>query len=130
MGRLCVFDPDDFLNVARKIIGSDYEKVEAVMRTAVSRAYYSSFLACKQFAISQGEINLKQYDRADHPRHGEVHRAVRDALMEVDRSDAASFLYDLSSRRVVADYKILETVNKNDAIEAIELSLKIKQQIQ
>jgi len=125
-----MFDPDNFLVLAQKIMESDYEEVEAVMRTAVSRAYYSSFLACKQFAISQGEISLRQYDREDYPRPGEVHSKVREALKEVGFHDIASFLLDLCSRRVVADYKVLDTVNKSDAKEAVELSLKIKEQIQ
>lgn len=99
------------------------------MRTVVSRAYYSAFLLCKQFAIDQGEIYLREYDRVDYPRPGEVHSAVRNAMIEVGFGHLASMLLNLFDRRVIADYKMAETVNQEDAEEAIELSEAIEGQI-
>lgn len=122
-------NPKDFLSIARRIIESRYREREAVMRTVVSRAYYSSFLVCKEFAIDQGEIDLRRYDRNDFPRKGEVHSAVREALMNVHLGHIASMLLDLFDRRVVADYKIAEIVQREDAEESIQLSEKIEKQI-
>lgn len=121
-----MFEPNDFLDLSMKLIDSDYKEIEAMMRTVVSRVYYSSFLKCKQLAINHGQIQLKQYDRKDFPRKGEIHQAVRDALHEIGLGHVASKLYDLFERRVIADYKVVDDVKRPDAKEAIELSMNIK----
>lgn len=123
-------DAADFLRIACKIMESRYEELEAAMRTVVSRAYYSSFLKCKQCAIRQGQIQLRQYDRDNFPRKGEVHVAVRNAMFEIGLGHVAGELLDLFERRVVADYKLRKTVDRGDAEDAIELSMRIAQNIQ
>lgn len=123
-------DAADFLKIACKIMEPKYEEEEAAMRTVVSRAYYSSFLRCKQCAIRQGQIQLRQYDRDDFPRKGEVHAATREAMIEIGLGHVAGELLDLFDRRVVADYKLWETVDRGDAEDAIELSMRVAQNIQ
>lgn len=125
-----ILDAADFLKIARKIMESRYEEEEAAMRTAIGRAYYSSFLKCKQCAIRQGQVQLLQYDRDDFPKKGEIHAAVRDSLHNVGLGHVAGELLDLFERRVVADYKLQETVDRRDAKDAIELSTRIARNIQ
>ena len=121
-----VFNPKDFLGLAQRLLSSTFKEREATLRTAISRAYYSCFLVCKQIAINNGEIWLKDYDKEDFPRPGEIHQAVRDALFNLSLGDVASKLYSLFEKRVNADYKIFETIVDKDVHEAIKIALDIE----
>ena len=121
-----MIDPDDFLRLAKMLAAESFAKNEAALRTAISRAYYSSFLKCKMFAVENGQIQLREYDRPEHPRPGEIHRAVRDALFEIDYGRIAAKLKGLFDMRVTADYRHQDTVDNRAAGEAINLSEDIK----
>lgn len=103
----------------------EFAETEAVLRTAVGRAYYSSFLKCFRLAVEFGRRELLEYQRSEHPRVGEIHRAVRDALFDIEFGNLASKLKDLFDKRVTADYYPAHTVDRHCAEEALELSQNI-----
>ena len=87
------FDWGEFLNLARKLLKS---KEESVLRTSVSRAYYSAFHRAMDF----GEVYCDFIRRND----GDDHRNIRKSLDTNFRSMSLSLgrLYD---NRRQADYK-------------------------
>ena len=124
-----MFDPIDFLELAKKIRTSTFPESEASMRTVVSRSYYSSFLLSKTFAIDQGCLGLREYDKPSFPRPGEIHVAVRNALSDLHLGHIASLLLELFLKRVDSDYYLHLHIDEGIADDALELSEKIKQLI-
>jgi uncharacterized protein (UPF0332 family) len=62
------FDPKDFLETAKILIGDTKYANESTYRTCVSRAYYSAFLVCRAF--------LEKKHGFHSSRSPDVHRLV------------------------------------------------------
>ncbi|MBI4287706.1 MAG: hypothetical protein HY671_04655 [Chloroflexi bacterium] len=91
------FDPNEFKNVALAL--TQGSPSEAQMRTAISRAYYSLFLAASHHFF--GNTGPPRKLR----KHG-VHTATIDRLRQVSTTLAGQ-LDELRELRVQADYKLL-----------------------
>lgn len=85
------FDPTGFLDIAKDLSKKDEE---ALLRTAIGRAYYATFL------VARDKTGIKERDR--------VHSKVITALIR-NRSHRAlgNQLEKLRRLRVVADYEML-----------------------
>jgi len=103
-----MFDPLNFLNLAEKLAEKDEE---AHLRTAISRAYYASFL------IARDKLRIKV-------QIPEVHREVIKELY-TKSSIAAENLHLLRRLRNFSDYDVLIKVNTEDARKAIESARNI-----
>ncbi|HEX7575972.1 MAG TPA: hypothetical protein VF360_06285 [Candidatus Methanoperedens sp.] len=104
-----MFDPSDFLDLAREI-GT---KNEARIRTAVGRAYYASFLAIRN-AIAIEE------------KTPEVHRKVL-SMLYTKNAVIATKLHYLRRQRNIADYDTKLVMKAEDADIAVKLALEITQ---
>lgn len=91
------FDPDEFMRIAVAL--TQGTPSEAQIRTAISRAYYSLFLAASHYFFGNAgpPRNLR--------KHG-VHSATIDRLQQVNTTLAGQ-LDGLRELRVQADYKLL-----------------------
>jgi hypothetical protein len=84
------FDPLEFLRLADTLVTDDAD--EAVLRTAIGRAYYAVFLVARE----KTGIHGRQY----------VHERVRTAISPSD-SRLASILGTMASLRLIADYELV-----------------------
>lgn len=98
-----MFDPVDFLHLAKKLISGD----EASLRTAVSRAYYASFL------LARDRLGLSL-------RAPEVHRKVIKRMYD-RKPSIGNTLHLLRHNRNSADYDTKVPLSYADAQQAIEL---------
>jgi len=99
-----VFSPFDFLNLAKDLINDN----EAKIRTAISRAYYSSFLIARDtFSLSE--------------KTPKVHRKVVSILYSRNPI-VANQLHLLRRKRNFADYDTKVVLSRNDAENAIKLA--------
>ena len=106
-----MFDPLDFLKLANELV---YSKDEAKLRTAISRAYYSAFLSCREWLRFKG---WRLYNDARD------HVAVKKGLKRyIGRkvSDKLNYLY--RKLRGDADYELTKVIHKQTAIKAIKLA--------
>ena len=122
-------NPNDFLSLCDELLKLQSCYAEANYRTIVGRAYYSSFLLSKVFAINRGHGQLRAYDREGHPAPGAIHSAVRDALFELRHVDIAWQLLTLFENRVRADYKPGEVITRDDADESMRLANRVNSYI-
>lgn len=87
------FDWNDFLNLAEEL--NNGNPTQAKMRTALSRAYYSAFIQCRNFLGFSAD------------RKPEIHLRVINRFKESDDSTETSIgnvLFDLRELRSKADY--------------------------
>jgi uncharacterized protein (UPF0332 family) len=98
-----MFDPVDFLHLAKKLLSGD----EASLRTAVSRAYCASFL------LARDRLGLSS-------RAPEVHQEVIKRMYDTGPSIAHN-LHLLRHNRNSADYDTKVPLSYADAQQAIEL---------
>ena len=100
--HLCtLMNPTDFVSVAVKLSNS---RLEAELRTAVSRAYYGAFHEARELLEECG-IGFPQKELFG----ADVHTKVRYCLANADDIDAAvaaNKLNDLRSQRNYADYDL------------------------
>lgn len=88
-----MLDPRDYLEVAMKISRNKDTRGEAWIRTAVSRCYYSAFLAAKRLLTPTKGA----------PHGNDLHRFVIMSMRKVDggMADRLKYLYD---QRIMADF--------------------------
>ncbi len=105
-----MFDPLDFLKLANDLV---YSKDEAKLRTAISRAYYSAFLYCREWLRSKG-----------WPLYGDGrdHNEVQMGLKKYIGRKASDKLSSLRRLRGDADYELTKVVDKQVVIKAIRLA--------
>ena len=103
-------DPRLFLETAESLLSSDHE---ADCRSAVSRAYYSSFLVARDLVEVITNQRLTNFD---------THKSVRDSLKNSSTPQGRTLsikLAALHSKRKVSDYELGTSVNYEDADNAI-----------
>jgi len=103
-----MFDPRDFILLAKSLAAEGAS--EADVRTAISRAYYGSFL----LARSQ--------TRLDDLRGPEVHRLVLESLYRLELPHLATRLHTLRTMRNEADYDTTKTITPVSARKSIRLA--------
>lgn len=97
-------DGKDFLDVAQKL---SQMHVEAALRSAVSRAYYSAYNCCIQFLRELGFRFGK-----DTPAHEKIYHYLNNCgLAEVEAT--AKILNRLRKHRNEADYDMASTKYQN-----------------
>ena len=109
------FDPNEFVELARRLIASANPS-QAELRTSVSRAYYAVHLRAREQLVSAGKIV--------RTRTGEEHRLVIEALRSAGRSEGDQ-IDSLRIQRRRADYEINQTISLTDARLAVALATAI-----
>ncbi len=118
------FDPEEFLEIANKILMHDNLPTQGKFRTSISRAYYAAFLKSKNKLENLGFrfLNTKR-----------LHLDLRMCLKEdFKRGDIADSLETLFSYRVEADYelrKIFSKVNCDKSIKLAEIIMNLISEI-
>lgn len=102
-----MFNPSDFLDLARELVKNN----EAKIRTAVGRAYYASFLTARNaFAINE--------------KTPQAHRLVLSMLYSKNPVSANKLHY-LRRQRNIADYDTGLVMGAGDADRAVKLAEEI-----
>jgi len=114
------FDPELFLDIAKKIWNDKNFNLEGRLRTAISRSYYAAFL--KSFLKLQSLGDSFQDDQR-------IHKIVRDKLQKRKKSNIASKLNTLFDNRVKADYKPYAKVDLSLYQQSVKLAENIINQI-
>lgn len=112
-----MFDPHDFLTMAKKIEQS--ASIEAEHRNCVGRAYYAAFLVTREY---QGQRNIPNITTNQRGRRLGSHEQVIETVPNI-RDRYARFykneLYTLKSLRRKADYELYFVVSSTEAHKAL-----------
>jgi uncharacterized protein (UPF0332 family) len=83
-----VFAPEDFLALARRLIEQD--SGEAVLRTVISRAYYSAFLTVRQRLGTEDTSHKRLWAGVEkiNPSLAEIGQRLRELRNAADYGDA------------------------------------------
>lgn len=107
-----VFQPSEFLTVAKQLIRDSKYKNQAGFRTSISRSYYAAFLVIRKKLQELGEPIGKGYEQ---------HQVVINALMGKN-SSLGNKLHSLRDKRNDADYQLHANINDALAKECAKLS--------
>ena len=110
------FNPEIFLNVAKKIKESINLDEQGKFRTAIGRAYYAAFLTAREY------LKFHKAKKFDKDRQ---HQDVLDALDELEQYDLKNWLDKLRDNRVNADYALNIWIE----MELCEKSLMLSEEI-
>ncbi|MHA1594877.1 hypothetical protein DRO24_01050 [Candidatus Bathyarchaeota archaeon] len=123
-----MFDPLRFLDLAKNISksGSVNPTEEATLRTAISRAYYAAHLHIRELLRRYYPSELT--NTALKKEKISEHRKVRILLIRRGLHHIADKHLALFQFRVKADYRLHETVNKDDTAKSIQLAEDIIRQ--
>lgn len=91
-----IFDPEEFLEIARVLITDNNYPQSGRYRTSIGRAYYAVYLRAKTRLSGLG-IHLIEKEKV----HEELRKILRDKLGRWDLYDKFQQLFDL---RIDADY--------------------------
>lgn len=96
------FKPEDFLTLAQQLTNQAGNSTitEAVLRSAISRAYYSLYLSALNFARNKDKDKNMP---ASSDAHGYIQNKFKDAT-DSNRQTIGNILYDLRRARNRADY--------------------------
>ena len=114
------FAPKEFLSFADKLMASS-ERPEALIRTAISRAYYAAFLEARERVR-----RIYPQDFVKLQRPADVHALVRDLLKRKGQFSLSDKLFSLFLERGHADYDL--TPPLDDLVRA-EKATKLSQDI-
>lgn len=89
------FNPEIFLDVAKRIKENNELDEQGKLRTVIGRAYYAAFLTTREY--------LKRYKGKTFDKERQ-HQDVLDALDDLDKYDIKNWLDSLRDNRVNADY--------------------------
>ena len=117
------FNPMDFLDYALKVNECVRENMnnctikndQALLRTAVSRAYYAIFLEARE------RLNITVQDHT-------VHRRVIERLREEGHPDLSSKLNSLRRQRLLADYNLNYYINERTFKWILDTACSIRQE--
>lgn len=109
------FEPEAFLVVAESIVHDGARVSEALLRTAVGRAYYAAHLYAREDLLRRRRINR---DRRGKTRHGAVIRALNTPATQL----AANALDQLMALRERSDYDLDSMVDHASAEESTRLA--------
>ena len=113
------FDPLDFFKLAKILHQSppSSELKEAILRTIIGRAYYSSFLKYRE--LLRDLIMSETYDKI--ARTGAIHSCVIQLLKVLDKT-MGMFLSSLHRRRREADYELNKHLDERVVEETLAIA--------
>lgn len=106
-----MFDPVGFFQLAEDLHGSQTSN-EAHIRSAISRAYYASFLCARNAAGITGTSS-------------DTHQKVSEHYLKNKKAKLANQLKSLRIKRNDADYDTSKTLQRRDSGEALRLAREI-----
>ncbi|MFX1396851.1 MAG: HEPN domain-containing protein [Promethearchaeota archaeon] len=109
------FNPEIFLEIAKKIKDCTTFNEDGILRTSVGRAYYAAFLTIRS------RLELKGFSYNSVGQHSDV----RDNLKDLGYDTLANFLEELFNKRVVADYNLKKSIDHKLCEYCILLSEEI-----
>lgn len=110
-----MFDPRRFMQVVDHVLQTPECGGEAFARTAVGRAYYSAYLASREYLLGAGTISRNKKGRVGH---GPVIRGLDKGQTQL----LASVLDQLRTLRGQADYDLNSEVPSSMALQAKQLA--------
>ena len=110
------FNPEIFLNIAKKIKEDKTLNEQGKIRTIIGRAYYAAFLSAREYFRL---YKAKSFDK-EHQ-----HQDVIDALDEFDAYNLKYWLEQLRDNRVKADYYLNNFLDMNLCENSLLLSKEI-----
>lgn len=117
-------NPQDFLQTARNLSGSQYE---ADMRSAVSRAYYAALHTAFSVLPEPRKPNLKSHDKSSHSKVIDAYDGWS-KFIEPKRTDKRlikEMLIEIKRMRIRADYELDAAINKDDVSDSLEQAGKV-----
>ena len=108
-----LFNPEIFLDIAKTIKENRNLDEQGKYRTIIGRAYYAAFLTTRE--------HLKKHKARNFDRDSQ-HKAVLDALDELDENNLKNLLDKLRDNRVKADYYLNKIINPDLCEKCIVLS--------
>lgn len=109
------FNPEIFLDIAKKVKDSNDLDEQGRLRTSIGRAYYAAFLATRERLRFRGIKFEKERQ----------HQDVLDALDDLDEYNIKYQLETLRTFRINADYYLNILIDKNLCEKSIILSEEI-----
>ncbi len=97
------FNPEIFLDIAKKLLNITKLDEKGRFRTSISRAYYSAFL------LTRTRLERKGINFGTEAQHKEV----REYLKTIHMDYMADQLKTLANCRVDADYYLVDSINKS-----------------
>lgn len=110
------FDPEIFLEIAKKLRQVKGLDFQGMLRTAIGRNYYAAFLKSLLKLQSLGEAFTDE---------SRIHADVRDTLNKKRKSNITSKLESLFRMRIDADYKVYARLDNSVYQSSIHLSENI-----
>lgn len=108
-----LFNPEIFLDIARRIKDNKDIDEQGRFRTVIGRAYYAAFLTARE--------HLKKHKARSFNKDYQ-HKAVLDALDELDENNLKNWLDKLRDNRVKADYYLNKLLDIDLCEKCIVLS--------
>lgn len=105
-----LFNPEEFLEIARDIIEDEKYPLSGRFRTSIGRAYYAAFLMARKKLGELGERLVEEQ---------KIHAELRDKLRKIGRVDISKSLEDLFSLRIDADYFPKIKINQATCFNAL-----------
>lgn len=112
-------NPQDFLQTAQNLSGSDYE---ADMRSAISRAYYAALHTAFGALPEQRRPDLKARDKSSHSKVIDAYDGWSKAIepKRTDKRLIKEMLIDIKGQRTRADYELDTEIKKDDVSDSLE----------
>jgi len=114
-----MFDPHEFYKISKHLY-ENFDSNEALLRTIIGRAYYSVYLACREWLRENFNINVNKEAKK---RKISVHFILIDLIYEKRREGYfVDFIRELKEKRESSDYELKIHIAKEDAERAIYLA--------
>lgn len=120
------FNPQYFLELAKQLYtDQDYEHInEAAFRTAISRAYYATFLIFREKIRNRLKNTSLMEKFNEVSEKGVAHACIKKIIKRTE-----GFLGEMYSRllllRKISDYELNVTIMDKDAEEAVEIAAEL-----
>jgi uncharacterized protein (UPF0332 family) len=114
------FDPTEFFHLSQQMMSTGSPN-EAVLRTAIGRAYYSAFLSAR------AKVPANMLTMLNRP--ADIHWVVRVAMKKLGHPQIADKLDTLGTQRGDCDYDMSKSIQTTEADEALKLADNLLQLI-
>lgn len=114
------FNPEIFLEIAKRIKIAEELEEFGRLRTSIGRAYYSAFLS------TRSRLEMKGQSFGTDSQH----KDVRDFLKTIKRDGIANLLKQLFDFRVDADYKLKANINLGLCNKCIMIAEEIIEELE
>ncbi|MDP2878650.1 MAG: hypothetical protein Q8N74_03860 [Sulfuricella sp.] len=117
-------NPQDFLQTAKNLSGSQYE---ADMRSAISRAYYAALHTAFSALPEQRKPDLKARDKSSHSKVIDAYDGWSKTIepKRTDKRLIKEMLIDIKSQRTRADYELDTIIKKDDVSDSLAQANKV-----